>query len=172
MAASIGPLLAGIWWGAAGGRGGQFVAAVDHRDGKGAVDGQVGVTCGDGQRDLGGPQAGAGFEQGMAGGKVHARGADMAPERVWRGPGEGHLIAVASRVFLKQDHVGPGRQGRPGADADGLTRPDRTGERMPGGAFAHDLPRAGHVGLTQGIAVHRRRAVAGWVRSASRGPAR
>jgi hypothetical protein len=49
----------------------------------------------------------------------------MAPERVWRGSGEGHLIAVASRVFLKQDHVGPGRQGRPGADADGLTRPDR-----------------------------------------------
>jgi hypothetical protein len=37
----------------------------------------------------------------------------MAPERVWRGAGEGHLIAVASRVFLKQDHVGPGRQGRP-----------------------------------------------------------
>jgi hypothetical protein len=72
------------------------------------------------------------------------------------------LAAVRCRVFLKQDHVGPGRQGRPGADADGLTRARRPGERMARSAFADTVHGPG-MSAAQGIAVHRRKGGGGWV---------
>jgi hypothetical protein len=116
--------------------GGQFVAAVDHRDGKGAVDGQVEWPAAMASAIWAGPRRVPDSSRGWLVAK------SMPEGRIWRPSGSGGvpviLIAVASRVFLKQDHVGPGRQGRPGADADGLTRPDRAGERMARSAFAHD----------------------------------
>ena len=126
-AASIAPLLAGIWCGAQfSPPASQLVAAVDHREAGQAADRQLAVTGRDGESELCRADAGAWGEQSVAAAEIEPFRADMLVRRFGCFAAERDHVAVPRDILL-QDH----RSGSGGSSAPVEMRTALPGPALP-----------------------------------------